>query len=181
MKFFSWVLISLLPVTAASGDELFSRPADIKTIEQKLAGSLGELRTAQVLKGDFVQLKHLHEFPQPLRSSGKFLFARGQGIYWHTQQPFDSEFVLTSTQMTVSDGGTVAQRRDTSQQPGLKVVSDIFLALFALDLPSLADHFELYTAGGSNPWQIGLRPKDAALRAVAREIKLSGHLHVERV
>jgi hypothetical protein len=33
---------------------------------------------------------------KPLESKGRFCSARSLGIEWHTQRPFDSQFVLTA-------------------------------------------------------------------------------------
>lgn len=166
------VLVVLLP-SVALANELFSQRVTPEALEQKFAGHLQELGRAEGLRGTFVQKKKLSGIARPLTSSGNFLFVRGRGILWHTTTPFDSEFVLTARAMEITEDGGVAMRVQTAEQPGLRLVSDIFLAMFALDFSALGRHFDMYAAD-EKPWRIGLAPRDAALRAVAARIVLAG-------
>jgi len=73
------------------------------------AGLLHErLKASPVLKGQFEQTKTLKGFKNPLVSRGQFLVARGQGVWWHTQQPFESTLVVTKTRLFTRnpDGST---------------------------------------------------------------------------
>ena len=155
-------------------------PATPQTLARDLGGKFQKLQSAQGLRGAFTQKKQLAGIARPLVSGGQFLFVRGKGILWHTQTPFDSEFVLTERRMTVTESGNVALAMQTAEHPGLRLVSDLFLALFALDFDALGRHFDLFAAAGT-PWRIGLAPRDAALRVVATRIELKGDAAVSEV
>jgi hypothetical protein len=174
------VVLALCLAPTAQAADLFAQPVTPEALTRQFAGPLQELQRAEGLSGTFVQKKQLAGIARPLTSGGRFLFARGRGILWHTRTPFDSEFVLTAAKMEVTEGGGVAMSLQTSGQPGLKLVSDIFLAMFTLDFDALGRHFDLHAAGGK-PWHIGLAPRDAAMKAVATRIVLAGSKVVDQV
>ncbi|MGQ0586894.1 MAG: outer membrane lipoprotein carrier protein LolA [Gammaproteobacteria bacterium] len=167
------LVLALLLAPAAPASDLFAQPVSAQALARQLTGRLQQLQRAEGLQGGFAQKKQLAGIARPLTAGGRFLFVRKRGILWHTTTPFDSEFVLTAGKMEVTEGGSVAMSLKTAEQPGLKLVSDIFLAMFALDFDALARHFDLYAIDGKR-WRIGLAPRDAALRAVATRIVLAG-------
>ncbi|MGC3979833.1 MAG: outer membrane lipoprotein carrier protein LolA [Steroidobacteraceae bacterium] len=174
----------LLFVVTAHADDVFNHP---QTAEQLLKGPLAQpansLRGAQVMRGQFVYKKYLKEIPQPLVSKGDFVFARELGIDWHTREPFDSDFVLTSQGITQRDDGKTTMQMKASEQPAVKVVARIFLALLSLDVASLQNSFTLsglqQSSGGKDSWQVGLRPSVPAIAAVFKEAVVSGGTQVE--
>ena len=86
-------------------------------------------RTRRSSTGRFTHQKHLTEIPQPLTATGEFTYARGLGVYWHTLQPFDSVFVLTQQGIVQRDEGAETVRLSAQEQPAVRVIADIFLAL----------------------------------------------------
>lgn len=176
------LLLGLLLATAAHAGSVFDKPAsarDLASLVRVPAASLGK---AQVVRGTFVQRRHLAGLAQPLESKGTFLFARGLGIEWHTEQPFDSRFVLTDSGITQRDEGGEPLRISAADQPALAVVSRVFFALFALDLESLSRDFALSGQHvGKDGWEIGLKPRDKALGSVFRQAIVSGGVSVRAV
>ena len=147
-------------------------PAQLATITGDTARSIAG---AKVVRGRFVQRRHLAGLARPLESSGTFLFARGSGIDWHTEQPFDSQFLLTGSRITQRDEGGVSLEIDAAEQPALAVVSRVFFALFALDLDALSHDFELYGERvGDAGWVLGLKPRTEALASVFRQALVRG-------
>ena len=172
----------LLGSPAARADSVFDHP---QTAQQLLQGPLAEptatLRGAQLMRGTFVYRKFLVEIPQPLLSRGDFVFARDLGIDWHTRQPFDSDFVLTAKGMSQRDDGRTTLQLSASDQPAVKVVARIFLALLSLDVNSLQSSFELSGVQQGRQWQVGLKPTVAAVAGVFRQAVLSGGAQVEKL
>jgi hypothetical protein len=135
------------------------------------------LRNAQVLTGKFQHSRHLSEIPKPLVALGEFTFGRDLGVYWHTRQPFDSVVVLTSAGLAQSDEGGVVQRISADEQPGVRLITNIFMALFTLDTRSLARDFDLSGVvedEKTNRWIIGLRPRAKAIAGVFKEATVAG-------
>ena len=140
------------------------------------------LARAQVVRGAFVQQRHLAGLSKPLESDGRFLFARGTGIEWHTERPFDSQFILTEHGMTQRDEGGETLRISVADQPALTVVSRVFFALFALDFNALSQDFTMSaTDTPGAPWQLTLKPKTAALGSVFRQALVTGDATVKSV
>jgi hypothetical protein len=146
-----------------------------------LAAPARNLASAKVLSGHFVHHKHLAEVPQPLTANGEFTYARDLGVYWHTQQPFDSVFVLTQRGIVQRDEGAETIRLSAQEQPAVRVIADIFLALFTLDVSSLSSTFDLYGKSQGERWIVGLRPKSATIGSVFRQATITGEKDVEQV
>jgi hypothetical protein len=177
------VLACALWSTGLAADvDPFAHPATGEALlRTTLAQPAARLAKAQSLKGRFVHSKHLDEVPRPLVSTGEFTVARMLGVYWHTQQPFDSVVVLTPRGMVQRDEGAEARRLASERQPAVRVMARIFLALFTLDLASLERDFELHGVGHAQGWVLGLKPRSRALAGVFRQATVSGAGDVQQV
>lgn len=172
--------VAMAPLRAQGQPEVFAHP---QTAAQLLQGPLAQpaahLRDAQVLRGKFVYRKYLKEIPQPLLSRGEFTFVKGAGIDWHTREPFDSDFVLTASGMKQIDDGKTTLQMNASDQPAVRVVAHIFLALLSLDVNALQNSFNLFGAQQAKQWQIGLKPTVPAIAAVFSDAIVTGSGDVE--
>jgi outer membrane lipoprotein-sorting protein len=133
------------PAAFCAPPDPFAQPVtDEAQLRAALSRPAAKLAKAQVLKGRFTHSKHLSEIPRPLIATGEFVFVRDLGVYWHTQQPFDSVVVLTGSGLVQRDGGEPALRVNSDEQPAVRVIANIFMALFTLDVGILARDFDLY-------------------------------------
>lgn len=163
-------------------DAVFAHPtAGRALLSTTLAQPARALAQAQVLRGAFAHQRHLSEMPQPLTASGNFVFARELGVYWRTLQPFESELVLSERGVIQRDEGAESLRISAQEQPGVRVLADIFLALFTLDVRSMEASFELYAMSQGERWLVGLKPRSTALAHVFDRATLSGAQHVEQI
>lgn len=171
------------PTTAdASGKSVFDHPATPAKLATLTGAAARSIADAKVVRGRFVQRRHLAGLTRPLESSGTFVFARGSGIDWHTLQPFDSQFLLTGSRITQRDEGGVSLQIEAAEQPALAVVSRVFFALFELDLERLSQDFELYGESvGNGGWVLGLKPRTDALGGVFRQAIVRGAAAVSRL
>ena len=177
------LLLAILfcPVASLAGDP-FAHPATGKSLlEGTLAGPAAQLAKAQVLSGRFTHRKHLRELPKPITAAGEFTFARELGVYWHTQLPFDSEVVLTRTGILEKAEGTQTLQLSADDQPAVRMIAAVFLALFTLDMATLEKNFELFTVSEGARWTIGLKPRGGAIAAVFTQATVSGAADVEQV
>jgi hypothetical protein len=166
----------------AYADEVFNHPATGRTLlDTVLAEPSRTLAKSQVLQGKFTHRKYLPEIPQPLTATGEFAFGRDLGVYWHTLTPFDSVFLLTQQGMVQRDEGAETLRVSTNDQPAVRVIADIFLALFTLDVATLSSSFDLYGQKNNARWIIGLKPKSSAIASVFKQAVVSGGKDVEQV
>ena len=167
-------------VPASAASEPASAPtataAGLKLVRDRL-------KIAPVLKGEFEQTKTIAGFRYPLVSRGEFLVARGQGVWWHTQQPFETTLVVTRTRMfrrnADGSGGDVV---DEQAEPGAKRVNELVFALLAADLDALADKFTLVAQPvGAAGWTLALTPRDPGLAKFLARATLAGERDVQSV
>jgi hypothetical protein len=176
------LLILLWSVCTHAAVDPFAHPATGEALlRSTLARPAAQLANAQVLKGRFTHSKHLSEIPQPLVAAGEFVFARDLGVYWHTQQPFDSVVVLTNSGIVQRDEGAQTLQLSADEQPAVRVIANIFLAMFTLDVTSLSRNFDLYGLSQGGRWIIGLKPRSSAIASVFRQATVTGSGEVEEV
>ena len=141
------------------------------------------LKVAPVLQGAFEQTKTLAGFKNPLVSRGEFLVARGQGVWWHTQQPFESTLVVTQTRLfTRNADGSANNLMDAQAEPGVRQVNELVFSLLAADLDVLADKFTLAAqAAGASGWTLTLNPRDPDIARFLVRAVLTGEHDVQTV
>ena len=141
------------------------------------------LKTSPVLKGEFEQSKTLKGFRNPLVSKGEFLVARGQGVWWHTQQPFESTLVVTKTRLfTRNADGSAGNLMDAQDEPGLQQVNELIFSLLSADLDALADKFAIVAQPvGAAGWTLALTPRDPNLAKFLVRATLAGERDVQSV
>ena len=147
------------------------------------AGVRQRLAIAPVLRGEFEQTKTIKGFRNALVSHGEFLVARGQGVWWHTQQPFESTLVVTRTRLfTRAADGTSANVMDAAAEPGLRQVNELVFSLLSADLDTLADRFDIAgQAVGATGWTLTLTPRDRQVARFLAKATLDGDRFVQSV
>jgi hypothetical protein len=141
------------------------------------------LKVAPVLQGEFEQTKTLKGFRNPLVSKGEFLVARGQGVWWHTRQPFESTLVVTRTRLfTRNPDGSATDLVDAQAEPGVRQINELVFSLLAADLDALSDRFTLAAQpAGAGGWTLVLTPRDAQLAKFLVRATLAGESDVQTV
>jgi hypothetical protein len=173
-----------LPVAAASAASPFTASAASATSAADVSSLVRQrLQVSPVLKGRFEQSKTLKGFRNPLVSHGEFLVARGLGVWWHTQQPFETTLVVTRTRLfTRAADGTSDNVMDAQTEPGLKQVNELVFSLLAADLDTLVDKFDVAAQpAGANGWALTLTPRDAGLARFLARATLTGDRFVQTV
>jgi outer membrane lipoprotein-sorting protein len=141
------------------------------------------LKIAPVLKGEFEQSKTLKGFKNPLVSKGEFMVARGLGVWWHTQQPFETTLVVTKTKLfTRNADGSANNLMDAQAEPGLQQVNELIFSLLAADLDVLADKFTVVAQPvGAAGWTLVLTPRDPHIARFLVRATLAGERDVQSV
>ena len=178
----AWLLPLLLACAFARAADPFAHPVSGQALlEGALAAPAAKLARAQVLSGTFTHQKHLSEIPRPLTSTGEFKFVRELGVYWHTRKPFDSVVVLTPSGILERAEGSQTLRLSADEQPAVRMIASVFLALFTLDMTTLERSFALSAVSSGGRWTIGLTPRGGAIAQVFRQATVSGATDVEQV
>lgn len=169
------VALVATPVGWAAPAVAPSLPALVSTVQSRL-------NTSPVLRGQFEQSKRLSGFKKPLLSRGDFLVSRGQGVLWHTAQPFDSKLKLTREEITATQAdGSVSFRLQAKTEPSVRLINRLLFALLSGDLQELAQQFSLRGESSAQGWSLELTPKDPAWAQVFNHIQISGDEFVRQI
>lgn len=146
-------------------------------------GLLARLHQPAVLRGSFTQSRQISGFKNPVVSGGEFVVARGQGLLWHTTQPFESLLSVSPDRLRVSNGkGGDETVLDARREPMLRSLNDILQSVVIADVAALRAHFEMnIRLVGASGWELTLKPKEAALLTRFAQITLTGGENVETV
>ncbi|MDZ3994204.1 outer membrane lipoprotein carrier protein LolA [Pseudomonas sp. Teo4] len=137
-----------------------------------------QLSEPAVVKGPFIQEKHLRALPQPLLSKGNFILARDHGLLWLLQTPLRQDYRIRA------DG--IARRDPSGWQtlPGRSAGAEqnrLFFAVLQGDSSGLQRDFELSLSGDAAHWKLHLTPRSLLLKQVFTAIDISGGQFVERI
>ena len=137
-----------------------------------------QLAEPAVVKGPFIQEKHLRALPQPLLSKGQFVLARDHGLLWLLHTPLKQDYRL--------DAQGIARRDPAGWQklPGKSAGTEqnrLFFAVLQGDSSGLQRDFELSLQGDAQHWQLRLTPRSLLLKQVFQHIDIDGGRFVERI
>ncbi len=137
-----------------------------------------QLREPAVIRGHFVQQKHLRALPLPLVSRGQFVLAREHGLLWSLQQPLQQDYRIS--------GSGIAQRtpsgwEPTDQQPAAARQNRLFLAVLGGDAEALQRDFQLELFGGAADWTLTLTPRSKLLQQIFSAIHIQGGATARRI
>ena len=137
-----------------------------------------QLAEPAVVRGPFIQEKHLRALPQPLTSKGDFVLSRAHGLLWQLRSPLKQDYRI--------DSQGIARRtpQGWQMQPGQDIAaqqSRLFLAVLQGDHSGLARDFELQLSGNAAAWQLTLVPHSRLLRQIFSRIRIDGGALVERI
>lgn len=141
----------------------------------QLSAQLGE---PEVVRGSFIQEKHLRALPQPLTSRGHFVLAKDHGLLWLLERPLQQDYRIDAQGIARrSEQGWqfVAQQSATAQQ------NRLFLAVLKGDSSGLRQDFELSLSGTAEAWQLDLTPRSVLLKQVFKAIVINGGELVQRI
>lgn len=77
------------------------------------------LKEGEVLRGHFVQDRHLTGFAKPIRSEGSFVLVPGSGLIWKSETPFPVITIITPSGLVQNVGGSETMRLSATSLPFL--------------------------------------------------------------
>lgn len=119
------------------------------------------LTEGQVLRGQFVQERHLQGFDNPLRSEGRFVLAPGHGLIWQTEKPFAITTVITAAGLAQEVNGNQTLKLEAAKLPFLNQLYDMLSGALTGDWARLEAGFTVTRGGDDQHWQVALKPRDA--------------------
>ena len=137
---------------------------DLPQLAEQLSGPA-------VVRGDFIQEKHLRALPQPLTSHGQFALSRDHGLLWLLQQPIRQDYRITPEGIARrSENGWQA----VDPQGGSARQNQLFLAVLSGDTQALQRDFQLELSGEATAWRLQLTPRSALLKQIFADINIQG-------
>jgi len=137
-----------------------------------------QLSAPEVIKGPFIQEKHLRALPQPLVSNGQFVLARDHGLLWLLQTPLKQDYRLNATGIARRDASgwqTLPTRTAGTEQ------NKLFFAVLQGDSSGLERDFELALQGDAKDWKLDLTPRSLVLKQIFERIEIHGGQFVDRI
>ncbi len=136
-----------------------------------------QLQGTDVVRGRFVQEKHLRALAQPLISQGRFVLSRNHGLLWVLERPLTQDYRITP--------GAIERRSEGRWRPAAQGQSgphgQLFLQVLRGDTHGLQEQFEPQLEGSAEAWQLRLTPRSRLLQQVFSHIALAGGAQVERI
>ena len=124
------------------------------------AGPEGGLQAGQVLRGRFVQERHLQGFNAPLRSEGRFVLAAGKGLIWRAEKPFAVTTAISPAGLAQEVGGNETMRLPSSRLPFLSRLYDMLGGALGGNWQALEHDFTVEKSGEAKSWQVVLTPRN---------------------
>lgn len=140
------------------------------------------LAEGEVLRGKFVQERHLKGFAAPLKSEGTYVLAPGHGLIWRTEKPFAVVTIITAGGFAQEVNGNQTMKMPAAKLPFLARLYAMLGGALAGDWQALGDDFNLTASGDDSDWSLQMVPKRADNVAMPfRNIVIAGKRFVESV
>ncbi len=173
---------ALLPLPAVVATAA-ADPADPAAVAAAAPVAPIRLAVGEVLRGGFVQERHLAGFATPVQSQGHFVLAPGHGLIWRVETPFAVTTIITAAgllQQNAAGGATT--RLDAARLPFLSRLYAMLGGALAGELQALQPDFTIAEAHAGDTLLVTLTPHRAADPAMPiKAIKLVIRHYVESV
>ena len=133
--------------------------APILPLAARAAGPDSGLAPGAVLRGGFVQERHLKGFNAPLRSDGHFVLVPGRGLIWRVEKPFAITTIITAAGLVQQVGGSETLRLAAARLPFLSHLYEMLGGALAGDWHALETDFIVERSGDAAHWQVRLTPR----------------------
>ena len=138
-----------------------------------------QLAKPVVVRGNFIQEKHLRALPTPLISKGRFVLAKEFGLLWLLDTPLKQDYRITPAGIARRDAANGWQLLPNKSAGAEQ--NRLFLAVLQGDSSGLQRDFELQLKGDAKAWQLTLTPRSLLLQQVFKQINIDGGELVQRI
>lgn len=141
------------------------------------------MAVGDVLRGRFVQERHLKGFNQPLKSEGAFVLVAGRGLIWRVDRPFEVVTVMTAAGLVQEVNGNETTRLSAARVPGLARLYDMLGGALSGDWQALESQFSVQRRNDPGQWQVTLTPRASTNPAALpiKSIAIRGRQYVDDV
>lgn len=133
----------------------------------------------EILRGSFEQIRYLKGFRNPLKSEGRFLVSKANGVVWQGVKPFPSKIWIKNSGAIVN-----LEQKKSSAKPNIKkpnaAMSKIMLAMLSGDQAEMEKYFKIQRTENDGIWTLQLRPKGGMARVFSR-VEVAGERYIQKV
>lgn len=140
-----------------------------------------KLSKEPVQVGTFEQSKQVRGFKRPLKSTGTYRVAKGEGVQWNTLKPFASQLTVTANEIVARQGDAETFKLSAKEEPTVRVITTLLFSVLSGDLKALETHFDSTGGLTADGWAIELTPKKGPIEKVFTRISLKGNATVSSV
>ncbi len=123
---------------------------------------------------EFVELRGSALLKTPLRVQGEYRRPDAQTLVREVTAPYREVTTLHAGNATMQREGKPPRRFALARAPELAALQSDFAALLSGDRAALEQRYRVSGQGRREGWQLQLQPKDAAVAAQLRELRLYG-------
>lgn len=163
------LLVAIFPLCGRT-----EAPAEAGTLYQKLTRH-------NFIHGRFRQTRELSGIPAPVKSKGRFMIWRSNGLYWETASPLFHATTFTDEQVYQwTEPGVAEPMSDGALQINQRI-SSVILALFEADFDGLRNNFEISVDDDGEQWNVVMTPVNKYIRKALERISVTGDTHIRTV
>ena len=156
---------------------LFSTLANAVTLDELQQ----QFSKNKVIRADFIQNRYINGLSTPLHSTGKMIISQNLGLWWQQKTPFLMTLKMNNERMEQSIDNQTPQIITAETQPQLFQFNYLLTAIFTADKQLLENNFDPSLSEQDNKWTLILKPKQAPLNKIFKEIILSGEKHLQHI
>lgn len=132
-----------------------------------------------ILRGNFEQTRYLKGFRNPLKSEGRFLVSKANGVVWQGLKPFPSLILVRNSGAIVNLDQKKNPVKPNAKKPN-PAMSKIMLAMLSGDQAEMAKYFKIQRTESNGIWTLQLQPKGGMARVFSR-VEVKGDRYIQKV
>lgn len=139
----------------------------------------GLIPEVNILRGNFEQTRYLKGFQKPLKSEGRFLVSKADGVVWQGVKPFPSMILVRNSGAIVNLDQKKNPVTARTKKPNA-AMSKIMLAMLSGDQAEMAKYFNIQRSESNGVWTLQLQPKGGMARVFSR-VEVKGSRYIQKV
>lgn len=132
------------------------------------------LSQRQSSRANFVELKYIAALQQPLESSGELFFIAPARLEKLTTKPKSERLVLDGDRLQITRTNGRKITMNISDRPEVSGFVESVRSTLRGDRAALERYYMLAAEGSTGDWRLQLTPREAAMRKVISEIRMTG-------
>jgi len=150
--------------------------------ELNIADIMQALAQRTSSRATFVELKYIAALQQPLESSGELFFTAPSRLEKHTIKPKSEMLILDGDKLQITRSNGRKMTLSLSNRPEASGFVESVRSTLLGDRSALERYYQLNVDGTMGQWQLQLTPKEAAMRKIISEIRMTGaHAQIKTI